>query len=74
MFRGAILPLISDVNKVNKMLDRFGKHNSKTISLRLPLPDYYRLVIAAKKDELSPGQFARDAVMEEIKYSEESSK
>ena len=56
------------------MVNLFGKHNSKTISLRLPLQDYDRLIIAAEKDDMSPGQFARDAVMEEIRYSEEESK
>lgn len=56
------------------MVDLFGKHNSRTISLRLPLPDYERLVAAANKDDMSPGQFARDAVMEEIRYSEKQSK
>ena len=56
------------------MVNLFGKHNSKTISLRLPLQDYDRLVAAAEKDNMSPGQFARDAVMEEIRYSEDQGK
>ena len=56
------------------MVDSFGKHNSRTISLRLTLENYNRLVVAAKKEDMSLGQFARDAVMEEIVYSEKKCK
>ena len=56
---------------VNTQADKFGKYNSKTISVRLSLPDYDRLQEAAKRDNLSPGQFVRDAALEELRISEE---
>jgi len=51
--------------------NKYGRHNSKTVSVRLPLDVYNRLVLAAKRDNLSPGQYVRDAAMEELRISEE---
>jgi predicted DNA-binding protein len=51
--------------------NKYGRHNSKTVSVRLPLDIYDRLVMAADRDNLSPGQFVRDAALEEIRLSEE---
>ena len=61
----------STLMNVNTQQDKYGKHNSRTISLRLSLADYSRLEAAAKRDNMSPGQFGRDAVLEEVRISEE---
>ena len=58
---------------INKMGDKsvYGKKNSTTISTRLLNEDYSRLVLAAKRNGMSPGQFCRDAALFEIKLDEE---
>jgi len=53
------------------MVDKFGKHNSRIVATRLSLVDAERLERAAKKEKISRGEFQRDAILEEIRLSEE---
>ena len=50
--------------------DKYTKHNSKVVSLRLHNDKYKRLIDAAKRTKQRPGEFARVAVINEIEYVE----
>ena len=52
----------------------YGAKNSRTVSARLLLEDVKRLHKAAKREKVSPSEFNRDAILEEIRISEESEK
>ena len=49
---------------------RYTAKNSKTVSARLFLDDVERLYQAARKENLTPSEFNRDAILEEIRITE----